>query len=68
MYFGNYEKANVRLAVARLEGRLALAAFPDGAAKPEYFILLDWDGATISAIRDFRYVPYIAVEADYQLI
>ena len=68
MYFGNYEKANVRLAVARLEGRLALAAFPEGADKPAYFILLDWDGATVSAIRDFRYVPYIAVEADYQLI
>ena len=68
LYFGNYEKAGVRLAVARLEGRLVLAAFADAALKPAYFILLDWDGPSVSAIRDFRYVPYIALEAEYELL
>jgi RNA polymerase sigma-70 factor (ECF subfamily) len=69
MYFGRYEKEDVRLAVARLEGRLALAAFPPGSGdRPAYFILLDWEGASVSAIRDFRYVPYIALEAEYELL
>jgi RNA polymerase sigma factor (sigma-70 family) len=68
MYFGNYEKADVRLAVVRLEGRFALAAYPAGATKPAYFILLDWDGERVAAIRDFRYVPYIALEAEYELV
>jgi RNA polymerase sigma-70 factor (ECF subfamily) len=68
MYFTNYDKQDVRLAVARLEGRLVLAAYPNGATTPEYFILLDWDGERVTAIRDFRYVPYIALEADYELV
>jgi RNA polymerase sigma-70 factor (ECF subfamily) len=68
VYFGRYEKESVRLAVARLDGRFVLAAFPDGAAKAAYFILLDWDGAQVSSIRDFRYVPYIALEAEYELV
>lgn len=68
MYFGNYEKLDVRLAVVRLEGHHALAAFPNGATTPEYFILLEWDGERVTAIRDFRYVPYIALEADYELV
>jgi RNA polymerase sigma factor (sigma-70 family) len=68
MYFGNYEKLDVRLAVVRLEGQHALAAFPNGATTPEYFILLEWDGERVTAIRDFRYVPYIALEADYDLV
>jgi len=29
--------------------------------------LLEWDGERVTAIRDFRYVPYIALEADYEL-
>ena len=68
MYFGNYEKANVRLAVVRLEGRFALAAYPGSATKPAYFILLDFDGDHVTAIRDFRYVPYIALEAEYEVV
>jgi RNA polymerase sigma factor (sigma-70 family) len=63
MYFGRYEKEDVALRVVRLEGRLALAAHVAGAADPSYFILLEWDGDRVGAIRDFRYVPYIAREA-----
>ncbi len=68
VYFGNYEKAGVRLAVVRLEGRLALAAYRGEAITPEYFILLEWDGDRVANIRDFRYVPYIALEAEYELL
>jgi RNA polymerase sigma factor (sigma-70 family) len=63
MYFGRYEKEDVTLRVVRLEGRLALAALVGGADKPAYFILLAWDEGRVTAIRDFRYVPYIAAEA-----
>jgi len=67
MYLTNYEKQNVRLQVARLEGRWALAAFTDGGPRPAYFLLLEVEGEQVTAIRDFRYVPYIAVEADFAL-
>jgi len=67
-YFARYDKESVVLRIARLEGRLALAAFADGAAEPAYFILLDWESGQVTAIRDFRYVPYIAREADFELL
>jgi RNA polymerase sigma-70 factor (ECF subfamily) len=66
MYFGRYEKEAVRLAVVRLEGELALAAHVAGGTKPAYFILLSWDGGRVQLIRDFRYVSYIADEAEYE--
>jgi RNA polymerase sigma-70 factor (ECF subfamily) len=67
-YFGRYEKTDVSLRVARLEGQLALAAFVAGAEKPAYFVLLTWDGERVRAIRDYRYVPYIASEAEFTLL
>lgn len=63
MYFGNYAKLNAELRVVRLDGQLALAAHLDGAAAPSYFILLSFEGGKVTAIRDYRYVPYIALEA-----
>jgi len=66
MYFGRYEKEDVRLAIVRLEGELALAAHVAGATRPSYFILLSWDAGRVRLIRDFRYVSYIADEAEYE--
>ncbi len=66
MYFGRYEKEDVALRPVRLEGRLALAAHVGGAADPAYFILLGWEGDRVMSIRDFRYVPYIAREAEIE--
>jgi RNA polymerase sigma-70 factor, ECF subfamily len=63
-YFGRYASEHVALRVVGLEGQLALAAHIEGADKPSYFILLAWEGGRIAAIRDFRYVPYIAAEAE----
>ncbi len=65
MYFGRYEKADVRLQVGLLEGRPALAAHVAGAASPSYFILLDVEEGSVVAIRDYRYVTYIAAEAEW---
>jgi RNA polymerase sigma-70 factor (ECF subfamily) len=67
MYFGNYAKADVSLRVVRLDGELALAAFVAGAMRASYFILLEWDGDHVTSIRDFRYVPYIATEAEFEV-
>jgi RNA polymerase sigma-70 factor, ECF subfamily len=67
MYFGRYEKEDVALRVVRLEGRLALGAFVAGDPQPAYFILLEWTDQHVTSIRDFRYVPYIATEADFEI-
>jgi RNA polymerase sigma factor (sigma-70 family) len=67
MYFGRYEKEDVALRVVRIDERLALAAYVGGATKPAYFILLEWESGQVGSIRDFRYVPYIASEAEYEM-
>jgi RNA polymerase sigma factor (sigma-70 family) len=68
MYFERYEKADVTLRVARLEGRLVCAAYLAGAPQPAYFILLETAAGLVTAIRDFRYVPYIAAEAELEIL
>jgi RNA polymerase sigma-70 factor (ECF subfamily) len=64
-YFARYEKQDVVLHLVRLEGHLALAAYLGSAAKPAYFILLEWEAGRVKTIRDFRYVPYVAAEAEF---
>ena len=64
-YFGQYATKQVALRVVLLEERLALAAYVDGADRPSYFILLQWQDGQVALIRDFRYVAYIADEAEY---
>jgi RNA polymerase sigma factor (sigma-70 family) len=66
-YFSRYEKQDVSLRVVRLEGALALAAFVAGGEKASYFILLTWEGGRVKLIRDFRYVPYIVSEAEFEV-
>ena len=68
VYFARYEKQNVQLRVVRLEGRFAFAAYVDGASTPAYFMLLEFDRGRVQSIRDYRYVPYIAAEADFELV
>ncbi len=66
-YFARYEREDVALRVVRLHGELALAAYVASAERPAYFILLAFDRGRVTGIRDFRYVPYIAAEAEYDL-
>ncbi len=68
LYFARYEQANVALRLARLEDRFAFAAFVDGASAPAYFVLVDVAAGCVQAIRDFRYVPYMVAEADYEIL
>lgn len=51
--------------VVRLEDRLALGVYAPGGAAPKYFILLGVSEGRVTAIRDYRYVPYIVDDADY---
>ena len=69
MYFGNYEKlTELSVRVVRLEGELALGVYATGSDAPAYFILLEWENGRVSSIRDFRYVPYIAREAQLEAL
>jgi RNA polymerase sigma factor (sigma-70 family) len=68
MYFERYASGNVTVGVVKLEGELALAAYVDGADSPSYFILFEWSEGRVAAIRDFRYVPYIAREAEFERV
>ena len=68
VYFANYERLHDwHLAPAWLEGRavLAVVGAPDAldARRPGYFIELQWSGAQVRRILDFRHVGYIAREA-----
>ncbi|MDB4955000.1 MAG: polymerase sigma-54 factor RpoN, partial [Myxococcales bacterium] len=66
-YFSNYAIAGDWLvAPAWLDGREVLAVRRSrGDAKPSYAIELTLRGDQIAAIRDFRHVPYFAIEARF---
>jgi RNA polymerase sigma-70 factor (ECF subfamily) len=67
-YFARYEQEAVRLAVVWLDGEAVLAAYTHDPARPAYFIVLTWDAGRVAQIRDFRYVSYIADEAEYAAV
>jgi len=69
MFFSIYAKSDsVWLVPGWLEGREVIAVFePRRASKPSYLMWLEWRDGRISFIRDYRYVRYIATEADWLL-
>jgi RNA polymerase sigma-70 factor (ECF subfamily) len=69
MYFSNYGRsAGWHLVPAWFEGREVLAVLADPKAPaPLYFVELGWRGGEVVAIRDFRYVAYIAQEGSFEL-
>jgi hypothetical protein len=44
-----------------------LAVNLDDTERPAYFILLEFESGQVTSIRDFRYAPCIASEADFEL-
>jgi RNA polymerase sigma-70 factor, ECF subfamily len=68
MYFDRYEKEQVQLRLVKLDGQLAFAAYVAGAEKAAYFVLLELEDGRVTLIRDFRYVPYIAAEAEFEVV
>jgi RNA polymerase sigma factor (sigma-70 family) len=69
MFFTIYAKFDgVWLAPAWLEGREVIAVFEDRAdPKPSYFMWLEWRDGLIGFIRDYRYVGYVAADAELTL-
>jgi len=69
VYFTNYAGfQGWRVAPAWLEGREVLAFFRDrDDAQPSYFIEIVMANERVVSIRDFRHVPYIAVDARLEL-
>ncbi|MDH6590464.1 RNA polymerase sigma factor (sigma-70 family) [Variovorax sp. TBS-050B] len=70
VYFTNYAALHDwHLVPAWLDGREVLAVLPaPGAARPQSFIELAWDPqGRVQAIRDYRYVRYIAEDAQIEL-
>jgi RNA polymerase sigma-70 factor, ECF subfamily len=67
-YFGNYSKVqDWYLMPGTLEGRPAILVFDPGvpSSQPKYFMLLQWDGDKVAAIRDFRHASYVADGAEF---
>jgi RNA polymerase sigma-70 factor, ECF subfamily len=57
---------DLRAEAGFVEGVPVIAIFsPPSSREPAYFVLLEVSGGRISLIRDFRYIPYIAVDARY---
>lgn len=67
-YFARYEQERVTLQLVRLDEQLAFAAYVASASEPAYFILLEFEQGLVTFIRDFRYVSYIASEAEFEII
>jgi RNA polymerase sigma-70 factor (ECF subfamily) len=68
-YVANYSRFDDWFLVpARLDGAEVVAGFRNPhRAKPSYFIELGVAGGRVVSIRDFRYVPYICVDAALQV-
>jgi RNA polymerase sigma-70 factor (ECF subfamily) len=68
-YFTNYDsKSDWHLVPGWLDGREVIAVLRDPReTRPVYFMELTLAGGLVAAIRDFRYVPYIAREAAIEM-
>jgi hypothetical protein len=68
-FFGIYARiAPVWVAPAWLDGREVIAVWEDpDAAKSSYLMWLEWMEGRISFIRDYRYVGYVADDAELVL-
>jgi RNA polymerase sigma-70 factor (ECF subfamily) len=68
-YFGNYATVDDwRLVPGLVEGRPAVLVYDprESEARPIYFVLLEWDGGKLTAIRDFRHARYAIEGAEIQ--
>jgi RNA polymerase sigma-70 factor (ECF subfamily) len=65
-YFHNYEQVDDWcVALGAVENRPAILVYDphDGSSQPAYFMLLSWDDAQVSRIRDYRYARYVIRDA-----
>jgi RNA polymerase sigma factor (sigma-70 family) len=67
-YFSRYaEETKWRFAFGAVEGRPAMLVYESGGpvGRPAYFVLIDWRGDRIAAIRDFLFAPYALEATDW---
>lgn len=65
-YFTRYaEERKWRFAFGAVEGHPAMLVFDDDAPKPAHFVLLNWHGDQIMAIRDYLFAPYVMEAVDW---
>ena len=67
-YFTRYaEETKCHFALGAVEGRPAMLVFEPvrSMERPAYFVLLEWRGDRIVAIRDFLFAPYALEAADW---
>lgn len=68
-YFTRYAEVTatepLRAEAGSVEGIPVIAIYRSGATRPAYFMRLSWDHDRLTTIRDFYFVPYIAVEAEF---
>ncbi len=67
-YFTRYaEETKWRFAFGAVEGRPAMLVYESGGpvGQPAYFVLIDWRGDRIAAIRDFLFAPYALEATDW---
>lgn len=69
-YFGNYDRVgDWTLSLGFVDGRPAiLIRNPLANNAVRGFMLLEWRGAEVTGIRDFRYAPYCVADADIRFI
>jgi RNA polymerase sigma factor (sigma-70 family) len=67
LYFGRYaQEHDLRFVLGSAEGRDVIGVFRGDGAQPAYVILVDFDGDQVSLIRDYRYLPYVAQELQFE--
>ncbi|NUS70966.1 MAG: sigma-70 family RNA polymerase sigma factor [Ensifer adhaerens] len=67
-YFTRYaQETKWRFALGAIEGRPAMLVFDSAGPmeKPAHFVVLDWRGDEIAAIRDFLFAPYVLETVDW---
>jgi RNA polymerase sigma-70 factor, ECF subfamily len=68
-YFHRYDELDdFHLALGAVENRPAILFYDTRApaSQPAYFILLAWENAQVSLIRDYRYAPYVMRDAELE--
>lgn len=69
-YFGHYNRLrDWHYALGRVEDRLAVLVCDSvDPTRVLYFVLLQWSGEQLAAIRDFRYARYATIDADMTVL
>ena len=64
---GHGKLSELRVSGTLVESRPAILVFDprEPSSRPTYFMLLDWAGGQVGAIRDFRYAAYAIESAQW---